>query len=115
MDAKKSPLALLAQTCSQIGADSSAVKPILSIDKAKKSGSSSSASSSSSSVTSETGSAKSPTQAKSPKSTTPTNTEIKLAFKPYETNVLSQQNVNSFKSSAIRTIYNSVPIPNHHQ
>ncbi|XP_037820559.1 zinc finger protein Noc [Lucilia sericata] len=100
MDAKKSPLALLAQTCSQIGADSSAVKPILSMDKNKKSGSSSSASSSSSSVSSETGSAKSPTQAKSPKSTTPTNTEIKLAFKPYETNVLSQQNVNSFKSSA---------------
>lgn len=100
MDAKKSPLALLAQTCSQIGADSSAVKPILSMDKNKKSSSTSSASSSSSSVSSETGSAKSPTQAKSPKSATPTNTEIKLAFKPYETNVLSQQNVNSFKSSA---------------
>ncbi|TMW48787.1 hypothetical protein DOY81_006133 [Sarcophaga bullata] len=100
MDAKKSPLALLAQTCSQIGADSSAVKPILSMDKSKKSGSASSASSSTSSVSSETGSAKSPTQAKSPKSATPTNTEIKLAFKPYETNVLSQQNVNTFKSSA---------------
>ncbi|KAI9585622.1 hypothetical protein GQX74_001469 [Glossina fuscipes] len=76
MDAKKSPLALLAQTCSQIGADSSAVKPLLSIDKSKKSGSTSSASSTSSSVGSEAGSAKSPTQAKSPKSTTPTTTEV---------------------------------------
>lgn len=101
MDSKKSPLALLAQTCSQIGADSSAVKPLLALDKSKKSGSgSSSTSSSSSSVSSETGSAKSPTQAKSPKSTTPTTTEVKLAFKPYETNVLSQQNQNSFKSSS---------------
>uniref|UniRef100_A0A1A9Z6U8 C2H2-type domain-containing protein n=1 Tax=Glossina pallidipes TaxID=7398 RepID=A0A1A9Z6U8_GLOPL len=100
MDAKKSPLALLAQTCSQIGADSSAVKPLLSIDKSKKSGSTSSASSTSSSVGSEAGSAKSPTQAKSPKSTTPTTTEVKLAFKPYETNVLSQQNQNTFKSAA---------------
>uniref|UniRef100_T1PBQ8 Zinc finger, C2H2 type n=1 Tax=Musca domestica TaxID=7370 RepID=T1PBQ8_MUSDO len=101
MDSKKSPLALLAQTCSQIGADSSAVKPLLALDKSKKSGSSSSASSTSSSVGSETsGSAKSPTQAKSPKSTTPTTTEVKLAFKPYETNVLSQQNQNTFKSSS---------------
>ncbi|XP_075151244.1 zinc finger protein no ocelli [Haematobia irritans] len=100
MDSKKSPLALLAQTCSQIGADSSAVKPLLALDKTKKSGSTSSASSSSSSVSSETGSAKSPTQAKSPKSTTPTTTEVKLAFKPYETNVLSQQNRDTFKSSS---------------
>ncbi|XP_013115221.1 zinc finger protein Noc [Stomoxys calcitrans] len=100
MDSKKSPLALLAQTCSQIGADSSAVKPLLALDKTKKSGSTSSASSSTSSVSSDTGSAKSPTQAKSPKSTTPTTTEVKLAFKPYETNVLSQQNRDTFKSSS---------------
>lgn len=105
MDAKKSPLALLAQTCSQIGADSSAVKPLLGMDKNKKSGTcSSSSTSSSSSSSAEISAAKSPSQAKSPKSSTPitttTNSEMKLAFKPYETNVLSQQNQNSFKSSS---------------
>ncbi|EDW12375.1 zinc finger protein Noc [Drosophila mojavensis] len=110
MDAKKSPLALLAQTCSQIGADSSAVKPLLAVDKSKKSGScSSSSTSSSSSSSADMGTAKSPSQAKSPKSSTPISStigsttlgsEVKLAFKPYETNVLSQQNQNSFKSSA---------------
>ncbi|KAH8395514.1 hypothetical protein KR215_011490 [Drosophila sulfurigaster] len=115
MDAKKSPLALLAQTCSQIGADSSAVKPLLGMDKNKKSGTcSSSSTSSSSSSSAEISAAKSPSsQAKSPKSSTPITTsssisstslsssgsEVKLAFKPYETNVLSQQNQNSFKSS----------------
>lgn len=36
MDAKKSPLALLAQTCSQIGADSSTTKLISPVDKHKK-------------------------------------------------------------------------------
>ncbi|KAH8410009.1 hypothetical protein KR009_004020 [Drosophila setifemur] len=120
MDAKKSPLALLAQTCSQIGADSSAVKPLLAMDKNKtKPGAcSSSSNSSSSSSSADISASKSPSgQAKSPKSSTPisatttsnstiggtttTSTgEIKLAFKPYETNVLSHQNQNSFKSSS---------------
>nr|XP_018912494.1 PREDICTED: zinc finger protein Elbow [Bemisia tabaci] len=37
LDSKNSPLALLAQTCSQIGADSSSMKSISSSDKSKKS------------------------------------------------------------------------------
>jgi len=85
LDAKKSPLALLAQTCSQIGADSSAVKPILSLEKNKK-----------------TESSKSPTaSSKTPKSnSSPENS--KFAFKPYETNVLikSEERPSSKTSSA---------------
>lgn len=74
MDAKKSPLALLAQTCSQIGADSAAVKPTVSSDKAKKS---------------ET--AKSPsTISKTPKSNSSPQEMRPLAFKPYELNVLTR-------------------------
>ncbi len=73
MDAKKSPLALLAQTCSQIGADSAAVKPLISLEKNKK-----------------VESSKSPTaSSKTPKSnSSPENRQ--LAFKPYEMNVLTK-------------------------
>lgn len=73
MDAKKSPLALLAQTCSQIGADSAAVRPTVSSERNK--------------LKSET--SKSPsTISKTPKSNTSPQEIRSLAFKPYESNVL---------------------------
>lgn len=75
MDAKKSPLALLAQTCSQIGADTAAIKPSSgSMDKNKKSETSKSPS----------------TISKTPRSNTSPQEARPLAFKPYESNVLTK-------------------------
>ncbi|KPJ03330.1 Zinc finger protein Noc [Papilio xuthus] len=81
LDSKKSPLALLAQTCSQIGADTAPAKPLLpALDKKKPVNS----------VNSDAVSRSSPTAGKADK---PRSTpEIKhLAFKPYETNVVSKK------------------------
>lgn len=85
LDAKKSPLALLAQTCSQIGADSPS-KPLLSsLEK-----------SSSKSSTSSVNNARSPPAAKHDRTRsspsdgkTSSSSHTNLAFKPYETNVVS--------------------------
>lgn len=102
MDAKKSPLALLAQTCSQIGADTAAIKPTSgSMDKAKKPETSKSPS----------------TISKTPRSNTSPQETRPLAFKPYESNVLTRstdERPSSKASSTNGSIYDEKQ-QNYHQ
>ena len=84
LDSKKSPLALLAQTCSQIGADSPS-KPLLSSMEKTSKGSSAAVN------------ARSPPAAKlertrcSPSDLNKTSSGQNSTFKPYETNVVSKR------------------------
>ncbi|XP_063699523.1 zinc finger protein Noc isoform X2 [Culicoides brevitarsis] len=90
IDSKKSPLALLAQTCSQIGADSSSLKPIV-LDKTNKQQKSETS-------RSPTGLINNNTIIKNGEKTNNNNSaspELKLAFKPYEANVLTRKLSNS--------------------
>ncbi|KAL7292820.1 hypothetical protein TKK_0013646 [Trichogramma kaykai] len=93
LDSKNSPLALLAQTCSQIGADSPS-KPLLSsLEKANKS------------LTNTSHSNRSPTGAKlertrSSPSDNKNNNSINLAYKPYESNVVTKRKSSESESAA---------------
>lgn len=87
LDAKKSPLALLAQTCSQIGADSPSSKPLISsLDKSSKK------SSEISNLTVRSSPAiQNQQKSKNSKSANNNNnncgSELKLGFKPYENSI----------------------------
>lgn len=105
LDAKKSPLALLAQTCSQIGADSPTSKPLISpLEKSKKTSSSVENTRSSPAAAREQTKIEKPTPRNSP--TEP----VKLAFKPYENTVVTKKtsdNNETRPSSKASSVHNS--------
>ncbi|XP_049828088.1 zinc finger protein Noc-like isoform X1 [Schistocerca gregaria] len=90
LDAKKSPLALLAQTCSQIGADSPSSKPLIPPLEKQPSSKSSSSSASTLKNDSSTGGSGGARDKSSPASSAGSDLSVKSSFKPYESSVSQQ-------------------------
>ncbi|XP_034939417.1 zinc finger protein Noc [Chelonus insularis] len=94
LDAKKSPLALLAQTCSQIGADTPSKPLVSSLEKSSKSGMSAA-------------NARSPPAAKMERTRGSPSEPKPLAFKPYEINVIAKKSSDDGRPASKASVHSA--------